>query len=58
MNGIKILLDIPDQKASDILNVLQHISYVKVQPLSEEAIHEIKEQSEPIRKTPKLGDVE
>jgi|GEM_PF-2450627 len=54
MDAMKVLLDIPDQKAAALLDVLQHISYVKAQPLSEEVVFEAKEQSEPLRKTPKL----
>jgi len=37
MNAMKVLLDIPDQKAATLLDVLQHISYVKALPLTEEA---------------------
>jgi hypothetical protein len=31
---MKILLDIPDNKASALLDVLSHISYVKTKPLT------------------------
>ena len=29
---MKVLLDIPDKKADSLMDVLRHISYVKVQP--------------------------
>jgi len=32
---MKVLLDIPDKKAPFLMDVLQHISYVKATPLSE-----------------------
>ena len=32
---MKILLDIPDNKASSLLDVLKSISYVKAKPLTE-----------------------
>jgi len=50
---MKILLDIPDKKADSLLDVLRHISYVKVKPLTDkksellldirEAVDEIKQ---------------
>jgi hypothetical protein len=50
---MKVLLDIPDKKAAALLDVLQHISYVKAMPLTEEkskllqelreAVHEVKQ---------------
>ena len=33
---MKVLLEIPDSKASSLLEVLKSISYVKAKPLSEE----------------------
>lgn len=33
---MKILLDIPDNKASSLMEVLQSISYVKAKPLTDE----------------------
>ena len=49
---MKILLDIPDNKATSLMDVLKSISYVKVKPLTEakallmveirEAVEEIK----------------
>ncbi|OAV69018.1 hypothetical protein Barb6_02013 [Bacteroidales bacterium Barb6] len=32
---MKVLLDIPDAKASSLMDVLQHISYVKAKPLTD-----------------------
>ena len=29
---MKVLLDIPDKKADSLMDVLRHISYVKIQP--------------------------
>ena len=50
---MKVLLDIPDKKAASLLDVLQHISYVKATPITEEkskilleireAVHEVKQ---------------
>jgi hypothetical protein len=33
---MKVLLDIPDEKAPHLLDVLRHISYVKVKPITDE----------------------
>ena len=33
---MKVLLDIPDNKASSLMDVLKSISYVKVQPITDE----------------------
>ena len=44
---MRILLDIPDQHAASLLDVLRHISYVTATPLDADA--------EPVKKTPKLG---
>jgi hypothetical protein len=33
---MKVLLDIPDNKASSLMDVLKSISYVKAQPLTDE----------------------
>jgi hypothetical protein len=33
---MKVLLDIPDNKASSLMDVLSSISYVKAKPLTEE----------------------
>jgi hypothetical protein len=32
---MKVLIDIPDSKASSLLDVLNHISYVKTKPLTD-----------------------
>ena len=50
---MKVLLDIPEKKAASLLDVLQHISYVKATPITEskskilseihEAVQEIKQ---------------
>jgi hypothetical protein len=50
---MKVLLDIPDKTAASLLDGLQHISYVKAVPLTEEksqllleireAVHEVKQ---------------
>jgi hypothetical protein len=45
-NTMKVLLDIKDNKAASLLEVLRGLSYVKTQPLSEEKallMKEIKE---------------
>jgi hypothetical protein len=52
---MKILLDIPDNKASSLLDVLNGISYVKAKPLTDtkalllEEIHEAVEEMKLIR---------
>ena len=33
---MKVLLDIPDNKASSLMDVLKSISYVKVKPITDE----------------------
>ena len=43
---MQVLLNIPDAKAPFLMDVLQHISYVKVKPLTDEKallLQEIKE---------------
>lgn len=35
LNIMKILIDIPDVKAPFLMDVLQHISYVKAKPLTD-----------------------
>jgi len=49
---MKVLLDIPDNKASSLLNVLKDISYIKATPLSDEKallMTEIKEAVEEMK---------
>lgn len=49
---MKVLLDIPDSKASSLMDVLNSISYVKAKPLTEEKgllMEEIKEAVEEMK---------
>ena len=49
---MKVLLDIPDNKASSLLDVLKDISYIKATPLSDEKallMTEIKEAVEEMK---------
>ena len=49
---MKILLDIPDNKASSLMDVLNSISYVKAKPLTDEKavlMKEIREAVEEIK---------
>jgi hypothetical protein len=45
---MKILLDIPDKKASSLMDVLNSISYVKAKPLTEEKAILMKELREAV----------
>ncbi len=49
---MKIILEIPDSKASSLLEVLKSISYIKVKPLSDQKallMEEIRESVEEIK---------
>ena len=49
---MKIILEIPDNKASSLLEVLKSISYIKVKPLSDQKallMEEIRESVEEIK---------
>jgi hypothetical protein len=49
---MKVLLDIPDSKASSLLDVLKSISYVKAKPLTDakaQLMEEIKEAVEEMK---------
>ena len=52
---MKVLLDIPDQHAASLLDVLQHISYVTVTPLSSTEAELLEGYAKPVKKTPKPG---
>lgn len=49
---MKVLLDIPDNKAASLMDVLRSISYVKAQPLTDEKallLEEIREAVEEMK---------
>lgn len=49
---MKILLDIPDEKATSLMDVLRSISYVKVKPITDskaKLLEEIKEAVEEMK---------
>ena len=43
---MKVLLDIPDKKADSLMDVLRHISYVKVQPFDTPKNQSVEEELE------------
>ena len=52
MNKMKILLDIPDNKADSLMDVLRSISYIKAKPITEAKallLEEIKEAVEEMK---------
>jgi len=52
MNKMKVLLDIPDNKAASLMDVLRSISYIKAKPITEAKallLEEIKEAVEEMK---------
>lgn len=53
---MKILLDIPDNKASSLMDVLNSISYVKAKPLTDEKAMLMKEIREAVEEMKLIRD--
>ena len=52
---MKVLLDIPDKKADSFMDVLRHISYVKIQPFDTSKNKNVEGEHEELSKEEILG---